>query len=399
MSETPMIRMDFDRPEYDARIAHAQRLMTERGLDALLFATEGNVRYYTGYTSHRWWQNTAPQFGVLPQSGLPSLLVSGVEIIRAASHPWMKDIRTFGGLGGLLGMPELAQMLRDLGLETGRIGAETGSIFHMGLAIADFDALKASLPQARFEDASDLFWQVRIRKSPGEIERLRRACAITEAALQDLYRDARPGMTEKELHARMIGAVFAHGAERQGSIPVASRSPGTDFPPDRHLRLHTDRKVQAGDVVWLDAGSIYDGYWSDTLRMFCVGKAVPEWKRAYSFIHGAVQACIAEAVVGAPASNAMKRFQAELAKSEYAGFAPRIRKGSVAHCVGLDLIEPPYMHSDDQTPLEPGMVFTIEPFIYTPETGFFMIEEDVLVTETGPVVLSVPAPAELLEVG
>ena len=135
------------------------------------------------------------------------------------------------------------------------------------------------------------------------------------------------------------------------------------------------------------------------MRMFCVGKAQPEWRDAYRFIWDATQECIAEALSGGRASNAMARYLVRLAKTPHADFANDMKKGIVAHSIGLDLMEPPFMGGDDQTVLEPGMVFTIEPFLRTPELGFFMLEELVLVTEAEPKILSHTAPRELLEVG
>lgn len=95
----------------------------------------------------------------------------------------------------------------------------------------------------------------------------------------------------------------------------------------------------------------------------------------------------------------MTRYLIRLAQSPYAAFADEMKQGIVAHSIGLDLMEPPFMGGDDQTVLEPGMVFTIEPFLRTRDLGFFMLEEVVLVTEAEPRILSHAAPREILEVG
>ena len=235
--------------------------MVQRGLDALLFTTQSNVRYITGYTTHRWLQNTSPQFGLLPRAGSPNLIVGGIEMCRAVEHPWIPDIRSFSGLERL-GVSELVQLVKDLDLENAVIGAESGSIFHMGMAFDDYQAVKDALPGVRFVDASSVFWKARSRKSAAEVACLQKACDITDKALQDLYRRVRPGMTEREVHSLMVQLVMAHGADHQGSIPVASRSPGEKRRADGALRPQTDRKIRSGDLIWMDAGCIVDGYWS-----------------------------------------------------------------------------------------------------------------------------------------
>jgi Xaa-Pro aminopeptidase len=192
---------------------------------------------------------------------------------------------------------------------------------------------------------------------------------------------------------------MAEGADWPGSMPVGSRSPDARNAWDSHLRLQTDRVVNDGDLVWLDAGCIVNGYWSDYMRMFCMGRAADKWKAAYRFIYEAVHACIRETKPGAPVSNAIAAFEKLLRASPYAEVADRLKTARVAHGIGLDLIEPPSMSFVDQTILQPGMILTIEPSIYLPDIGFFMIEEDVLVTENGHRILSDPAPAELPEVG
>lgn len=381
--------------EHRARIARAQTLMAEAGVDALFFTSEANIRYFTGYTSHRWLQPTSPEFGILPREGDPILILPAIEMDRAASHPWLRTIR----LAAPGYASTIAEALGDVGAGEGRIGAELGSIFRLCMAQADFEALKAALPQAAFVDGSDIFWALRIPKSPAEVALMREACDITARALADLHAATKPGMSERELHAVMTAAVMRHGADRPGSMPLASRTPGEFREADSHLRLHTRRTVREGDLIWLDAGSIVGGYWSDTFRMYSLGKASQESHDAYATVYECVEAVVAATKPGAPTRAAMDAYARVIGASKYRAFAEgRFRRASLSHGIGLDLIEPPYMNQTDTSILVPGTVLTLEPFIYQPDVGFFMIEEQVLVTETGCEVLSQRAPARLPEV-
>lgn len=387
----------FEKDEYRARIEHAQSLMAKHDVDALFFTSEANVRYFTGYTSHRWLQPTSPEFGVIPRQGDPILVLPTIEMDRAGSHPWLRTIREAPAARGVV--DTLVEVFRDVGAEAGRIAAELGSILRLCMTYSEFEAIRSRLPKAAFIDGSAIFWSLRMIKSPAEIGEMRKACGITAKALSDLHKAARPGMSERELHAVMSAAVMQHGADRPGSMPLGSRTPGAFHQADSHLRLHTGRQIKDGDLVWLDAGSVVGGYWSDTFRMFSVGKARQEAKDAYAMIHECVEETIAATRPGAPTKAAMDAFRKVIEASPYREFAEgRFQRASLAHGIGLDLIEPPYMNHSDTSILKPGMVLTLEPFLYQPDIGFFMIEEQVLVTATGSEVLSHRAPAVLPEV-
>ncbi|MGE0241738.1 MAG: M24 family metallopeptidase [Parvibaculaceae bacterium] len=387
----------FDKDEYRARVERAQALMAKHDVAALFFTSEANVRYFTGYTSHRWLQPTSPEFGIIPRQGDPILVLPTIEMDRAGSHPWLRTIREATAGKGFV--DTLVEAFNDVGAGTGRVAAELGSILRLCMTHADFEAIKSRLPKAAFIDGSEIFWSLRMIKSPAEIGEMRKACDITASALSDLHEAARPGKSERELHAVMSAAVMQHGADRPGSMPLGSRTPGEFHQADSHLRLHTGRAVQDGDLVWLDAGSIVGGYWSDTFRMFSVGKARQAAKDAYATVHDCIEATIAATRPGAPTKGAMDAFRKVIDASPYQEFAQgRFRRSSLAHGIGLDLIEPPYMNQVDTSILQPGMVLTLEPFLYQPNIGFFMIEEQVLVTETGSEVLSHRAPAALPEV-
>jgi Xaa-Pro aminopeptidase len=391
-----MFDLEFDISEYERRLGLAQRLMAERGIDALFVSSIGNFRYFTGYMTHRWMQATAPQFAIVPLADRPVVLLGPSEMARAGTNRWVAEVRPFRGFVDI-GVRELRQAFEDLGLSRGVIGAELGRGCRLGMPHDDFVRLREGLPQARFVDAADIFWGLRIRKSGAEVGYLRQACGITDQAYRDLYRTVKPGMTEREIFRTMVAGVMTHGAEWPGSIPVGSRSPGAAAPGDDALRLASDRVVRAGDLVWMDGGCVVNGYWCDFMRMFSLGNATPEWRSAYRFIYQALHECIEEARPGAPVSNAIARYEKRLRRSPYAAVADRLKTARVAHGIGLDLIEPPSMSFEDPTILEPGMVLTIEPSLYVEGAGFFMLEEDVLVTDSGFEILSDPAPPELPE--
>lgn len=395
--DLPTTFIDFPVSEYETRLARAQAAMADAGLGALLVTTEGNVRYFTGHSSHRWFQSTAPQFALVPLSGRPVLLAPGIEAGRAGQNPFLARFIAVGGYERI-GIAELIRTVEELGLSGRKVGAELGLGFHLGMPVDDFRLLEREASGVAFVDATDLLWALRTPKSLAEADILRRACAITGRAFDRLLAAARPGMTEKQLCSTMVQAVMAEGADWPGSIPLGSRSPGEQRAEDAHLRLPTDRVVGKGDLVWLDAGCRLQGYWSDMMRMFCIGPAQPAWKEAYRFIWEATRASIEAAQPGRPMAETVAPVERMLRASPYAELAVKLKTSRIGHAVGLDLTEPPSMSYNERSILQPGMVLTIEPSIYLPELGFFMVEEDVLITETGNEILSPQAAPELPEV-
>ena len=234
------------------------------------------------------------------------------------------------------------------------------------MTYSDFEALRGKLDKARFIDGSDLFWTLRIPKSPAEVALMRKACDITAKALADLHAATTAGMSERELHAVMTAAVMKHGADRPGSMPLASRTPGEFHQADSHLRLHTRRTVRDGDLIWLDAGSIVGGYWSDTFRMYSLGKASQELRDAYATVYECVEAAIAATRPGAPTRDRRRPTPASSTAPGYSEFAAgRFRQGSAvarhrprSHRAAL--------HEPDrhQHPRAGHAVLTLEPFIY-----------------------------------
>jgi Xaa-Pro aminopeptidase len=242
------------------------------------------------------------------------------------------------------------------------------------------------LPQARFVDAADLLWHLRIRKSAAEIAYLCRSASIASAAYRDLFAEVRAGMTEQEVFATFVASTIRQGAERPGYVPVHSGAGHYH----RHTMGPTTRALQAGDLLWLDGGCVYRGYWSDFARMVAIGRPTTaqqdHYRRVRAIMHTAVAAMRPGVTMGELAGLVQRACAAE--------GLPFNPAGRVGHGLGLDITEPPSINAVDPTVVEPGMVLTMEPTSAT-EFGFFQLEENVVITPDGPEVLTEPAPEEL----
>ncbi|GIW73062.1 MAG: Xaa-Pro aminopeptidase [Planctomycetota bacterium] len=222
---------------------------------------------------------------------------------------------------------------------------------------------------------------LRLRKDPHEIARIEAACAITARALDEAMRTVEPELTEREVDA-VIRYVFARlGAARAAFTGIVASGPNGCV---LHHRPGT-RRLRAGELVVMDVGAEYERYAADITRTVPVSGRFSERQRAlYLAVLRAQDAALARVRPGATLSEIDGAARAALAAE---GLAQYFHHGT-CHWVGLDVHDAGEAH----TPLEPGMVLTVEPGIYLDAEGIgIRIEDVVLVTEDGARLLSAGA--------
>lgn len=383
--ETP-----FPREEYDARVARVRAEMAHRGIDGLLLTAGPNLTYLTSYPSPVR-ALARPFIFILPQAGYPIFIVHTGRELEAQGYSWVEDIRTFHALSQAP-LPDIVAALGDAGLTRGRIGAELGPDMSLDIPVTDFLALQREVPHVEFVDAGQVMWPVRYRKSDAEIAYIRRACDITTDAFAHMFTHGREGMSEHDMARLMTDATLDAG----GSSPWAIITCG-EGSYDLASKLPSSRKLAAGDFFWMDAGCNVGGYWSDFGRAGVVGGPTQQQIAAQQSIHEITMLGVEAMQVGATTGDVARACNAALATidipytTSISGLAAR-----VGHGLGMVGTELPHVADDDETVLEAGMVLTIEPGIGT-TFGTFHVEENVLVTESGPEVLS-HAPRELASI-
>jgi Xaa-Pro aminopeptidase len=267
----------------------------------------------------------------------------------------------------------------------------------------DFDAVRAGLPNATFKDASRIVLTTRMVKSPLEIEIMREGCRLTCRAFRKALQYLRPGLSEVDLARVLATNMMKEGADRPGFIlmragPERARMKDT---------LPTHRKIQKGELFFTDTGAVFRGYYSDMLRVAFLGKPPEKVERHYEVVLKAQMSAIDEVEPGVRASHIFKTARDTIKGSGYKLVSmyeyetcrareevfPTIEL--VGHGIGLDIHEPPTIKDEEETLLEPGMVITIEPWIWDPSIGVFCVEDDILVTKKGHEVLTKDLEKEL----
>ena len=349
-------------------------------MTGMVVTAAANHYYFTGVRKLANWATfTRTVFVFIPRDKEPVLYVQNFGGPEAVSRSAVRDVRTFDEI---MGAPVngIVEIMKELGMDTGSVGWELGYEQRMDMAVNDYLAVKELLPSARFVDASMLIWKLRMIKMPTEIAYMRKANQIAGRSFDRIFSEICEGMTEKEVERKLVSIMAQEGAEQPGFIIVIS-GPGNY---DRISARPTNRRLEKGDLVWIDAGVQYYNYWTDYCRAGVVGGPTAEQRRLQSIIHEITMKGVQAIAPGVPVAKIYETCGQEMTKH---GLPWSFECGRAGHGVGLQLTEPPSIAACDDTVLQSGMVITCEPG-YVCDLGCFDIEENVLVTEDGFEILS-----------
>lgn len=248
---------------------------------------------------------------------------------------------------------------------------------------------QARVPGSSIENMADLVPAMRRIKDPMEVEQIQKAVDITGKGLVAAMQAVEPGMKEFQLQSVLEHIYEMEGAQFLGFNTIMAWGPNTTV-------LHygeNNQPIGEDGLVLIDTGAAWQHYTADITRTFPVnGKFSPREKELYELVLNAADTAIMNVQVGANYQEDLN----EVAKGvlDEAGYGEYFIHG-IGHFVGLDVHDA----GDYALPLEAGVVLTIEPGIYIPEEGIgIRIEDVVLVTDDGPVVMSRHIPRTIEEI-
>jgi Xaa-Pro dipeptidase len=333
--------------------------MADRGLEALYVTRPVSIAYLTGFHANPHERLMA----LVIRPDRSTLVVPAIERERAATNAEQATVLAWRD-----GEDPYSLVHEALGA-TARIGVEKEH-----LTVQAADALDATVGAQKLVDVAPEIRRLRRTKSPAELEKLARACAITDSVTEEVMRDLRPGQSELAVAVSIGAAIGARNASLSFESSVQS-GPNSAIPH----HYPSGRKLEAGDLVLLDFGAAADGYLADITRMAVVGEPDTRQREIYAVVLQAHDAAI-EAVRPGATTGQVDAAAREVI--EAAGFGDRFFH-RVGHGLGLEAHEDPSLDPGSSILLEPGMVFTIEPGIYIPGWGGVRIEDDLVVEADG----------------
>jgi len=254
------------------------------------------------------------------------------------------------------------------------------------------DLLQAEFPDATLVDAIPILEKAKAIKDAAEIALMQKSCEIANLGLSALQDAIRPGMSEVEAAALVESEIRVRGTGWKGARLVQAFAQVTSGPDGSFrqsmLTPSSTRKMESGDLVMIELGVCVDGYWSDLTRTYCVGKPEKAQIIAYNAVFEAQQRAVKALQAGNHWGDPDKAARTCL---QTAGYGAYFKHGS-GHGIGCRYHESiPRLNPNADELLENGMVTSVEPGIYIPGFGGIRIEDNIAITENGPVWLSIPA--------
>ena len=336
------------------------------------------MRYMTGFSEPAFERLLCV---VVPSDREPVFITPALNGAQVKANPaQISDIRAWDDVAGW--ERTLQQVIGDYSLNAGRVAVDDYMPARFLLS------LQSLIPSALVESAADVFVQLRSVKDADELDSMRRAGSLTDAAYHTAAAACKPGVTERELARVITDTIFNAGAELafEPIVAVAANSALPHHSPG-------ERAVAEGDVVLLDLGARVDGYCGDITRVVSAGRPDAKGSEIYEIVYNAHTRAVEAAKSGVPAAFVDRTARQVI---ESAGYGERFfhRTG---HGIGLDDHESPNIAHGNDTPLAPGNCFSVEPGIYLEGSFGVRLENILALTSDGREVLNEPIPPRLMD--
>jgi len=352
-----MIAMDVP-----ARIPRLRRRFDGAGCDAVLVTRMVNIRYLTGFTG------SAGLLLVLPDDVL--FVTDGRYRDQSAEQLARAGVQARIEVG-LTGGAQRDQ-IREAATGVGRLGLEADDV-----TWAQQRRFAAEwFPRAELVATEGLVEDLRRVKDEGEVARMAEAARIADDALAAVRHRLAEGPTERDFALELDFQMRRLGADGSSFDTIVASGPNGAKPHHRP----SDRRVEPGELVVVDFGSVVDGYCSDMTRTVCVGEPSSDTARRMVEVVAQSQRAGVDAVRAGVDGKAVDEVCRTVIAD--AGWADAFLHGT-GHGVGLEIHESPRVSSASTDTLLAGHVVTVEPGVYLPEHGGVRIEDTVVVTEEG----------------
>ena len=342
--------------------------LPEYGIDAMLLSSAPGEFYGVGFHGEGYVMVTAGECRYFTDS----------RYIEAAEKTVTGAAITMTGRGK--SYPVLIQEgINELGIR--KLGFEDSY-----MTVAEYKRLEGAL-QVELVPAQGLVNGLRAAKDQEELDAMVKAQRISERAFDEILKFIKPGVTEKEIAAKLEYDMLRFGAQKMSFDPIVVSGPNGSLPHG----VPGDKKVESGEFITMDFGCIYDGYCSDMTRTVALGEPTEEMKKVYNVVLQAQLAGLAASkagVTGKSIDAAARKVIEDAGYGEYFGHG-------YGHSVGIEIHESPNANMRDETPMPVGAAVSAEPGIYLPGRFGVRIEDVAIMTEDGCIDIT-KAPKDLI---
>jgi len=349
------------------RMQRLVSLLEKHNLDGLALNPGPSLKYLTGLDFHLMER---PTVLLVTAVGSSAIILPTLEKGKLQEESPMFHVFTYGD------DPATWQAVFDqagekLKIAGGRIGVEAGRMRFLELAY-----LEKALPHVEIVDGDEVISGLRIKKDQGEIAKMTQAAKIAQEAILSMLKNLKEGMTEKQIANELVIQLLRAGSDAHIPFsPIVSIGENSANP---HA-VPSERALQPGDLLLVDWGAGYKGYFSDITRTFTFGDVSAELQKIGDIVLEANRAGRHAGKPGLTAGVVDRAARSVISGAGYAEFFIH-RTG---HGLGLEAHEAPYIYEANDFILGAGMTFTVEPGIYLPGKGGVRIEDDVVVTDSG----------------
>ena len=386
MNSETNIKKGFTDEEFENRTLRAQEIMYEYELDGILLTTPQNIRYFTGYDSQFWESPTRPWFVIVPLSGKPIAIVPEIGESEF-KKTWLDEIKTWPSPRPEdEGVSLLKSNLENVKKTFGQIGLELGSEMALRMPISDFLKLK-EVVGTNLVDGSNAIWDMRMIKTNEELKKIKFVCSIASDAYNALPSTLSIGNTERDAVHKLKIDILKRGADSVPFMPGISGQGGVS----QIVCGPTDRILDDGDILFIDTGSTFDGYFCDFDRNYAFGRVASDVEKVYQILWQATEIGIKTAIPGATTNDIFNAMNKVIQDGGTIGN----NVGRLGHGLGLQLTEPPSHRLGEKTVIKENMVLTIEPAMEYAPGKMIVHEENIIIQKDGAELITKRAPEEI----
>jgi Xaa-Pro aminopeptidase len=341
----------------EERLSRLRDFLREKKADAVVVNKEVNLHYFSGFRGDD---------SLLLVSQHDALLVTDSRYTEQAAKqaPLFEIVEQKEGL-----FARATECIVEHGWKT--LAFEGNAMLY-----DTFVKFNEQLAKSAALDISVHLDDLREVKEEDEIACIRKACEIGDAAFHDIVKFIRPGISEREVAARLETTMRNLGSEHPAFTTIVASGERGSLPHG----IATEKLIVSGEFVTMDFGAVYEGYHSDMTRTVCVGRASDAQRKLYEIVLDAQELGVSLVKPGASGKEVDRVVRQRLTD---AGYGENFGHG-LGHSLGLEIHEEPRLSKkSDCKHLLPGMLVTVEPGVYFPGKCGLRIEDTVLVTETG----------------